>query len=181
MLTIGPNSARSASTFAPLFEDGLLTYLEARVMKGLLGDFTWTLIGNGVFAACQWGIIIILAKLVTAEAVGQYSLSQAILAPVLMFVAFQLRGVVASDLNNEFTNREYFGFRLITLAIGLLLAMAIAQSTTHSVGQIMMVGIVGLIQAAELTSDTLYGFRQSRGNLVRPATSMLLKGLIWLV
>ena len=150
-------------------------------MKGLLGDFTWTLLGTGVFAACQWGIIIILAKLVTAEAVGQYSLSQAILAPVLMFAAFQLRGVVASDLTNEFTNREYFGFRLVTLAIGLLLAIAIAQSTTHSVGQIMMVGIVGLIQAAELTSDTLYGFHQSRGNLVRPATSMLLKALIGMI
>jgi O-antigen/teichoic acid export membrane protein len=98
-----------------------------------------------------------------------------------MFVAFQLRGVVASDLNNEFTNREYFGFRLITLAVGLLLAMAIAVSATHSGGQIVMVGIVGLIQAAELTSDTLYGFHQSRGDLVRPATSMILKGLIGLV
>src|SRR5579863_5295559 len=109
MSTTESNSTRFASTFLLPLEASLLTYLRVRLMKGLIGDFTWTLLGNGVFSACQWGTIIVLAKLVTAEAVGQYSLSQAILAPVLMFVAFQLRSVVASDLNKEFTNREYFG------------------------------------------------------------------------
>jgi O-antigen/teichoic acid export membrane protein len=154
---------------------------KSRWMTKLLGDFTWTLMGNGIFAACQWGIIIILAKLVTAVAVGQYSLGQAILAPTLMLAAFQLRSVIASDLNNQFATREYFGFRLITLAIGLFLALLIAFSTTRSTFQIKVVAIVGLIQAAELASDTLYGFHQRRGNLVRPAISMALKGPIGLV
>jgi len=189
MPTTGVHSAHGASNLdehrslinsAPIHQNRLTAYLKFRPMSGLLGDFTWTLLGNGVSAACQWGIIIILAKLVTAEAVGQYSLSQAILAPVLMLVAFQLRGVVASDLKNEFANREYFGFRLITLTMGLLLAMMIAVSTQPAV-QIVMVGIVGLTQAAELTSDTLYGFHQRRGDLVRPATSMILKGPIGLM
>ena len=165
---------------ASLLEDSL-TYPTANSMSGLLGDFSWTFLGNGIFAGCQWGIIIILAKLVTTEVVGQYSLSQAIIGPSLMFTTFHLRGVVASDLKNQFTNREYFGFRIITLTIGLLLGMTVALLSVRSAIQLTMVALVGLTQAAELTSDTLYGFRQRRGDLVRPATSMILKGLCGLL
>ena len=150
-------------------------------MPALLGDFTWTLFGNGVFAACQWGIIIALAKLLTAVSVGQYSLGQAILAPTLMFAVFQLRAVIASDLQGQFTTREYFGFRLTTLAGGLLLAILIAFATTRSTLQTEIVAVIGLIQVCEQTSDTLYGFLQRRGNLVRPALSMILKGPVGLL
>jgi O-antigen/teichoic acid export membrane protein len=163
-----------------LFVEGLSVYLDGHWMS-LLGDFTWTLFGNGIFAACQWGIIIILAKMVNAEAIGQYSLAQAILTPALTLTAFQLRGVVASDVRNEFTNREYFGFRSSTLVIGFLAALAVAFSTVRSSGQFQVVGIVGLIQCAELFSDTLYGFHQRRGNLARPAVSMIMKGLLGLL
>jgi O-antigen/teichoic acid export membrane protein len=157
-----------------VLEDSRAAKLQVRP-SGLLGDFTWTLLGNGIFSVCQWGIIIILAKLATTEAVGQYSLSQAILGPVLMFAAFSLRSAVASDLKDQFTNREYVGFRLITLGAGLSVAILVAFGTARSTTVIMMVGLVGLTQSAELISDTLYGFHQRGGNLVRPATSMILK------
>jgi O-antigen/teichoic acid export membrane protein len=175
-----PQPPTARTPLSSIAFEGLSVYPKGHWMS-LLGDFSWTLLGNGIFAACQWGIIIILAKMVNAEAIGQYSLSQAILTPVLTLTAFQLRGVVASDVRNEFTNREYFGFRMTTMVIGLLAALVVAFSTVHSFNQIQMVGIVGLIQSAELASDTLYGFHQRRGNLVRPATSMIIKGLIGLV
>lgn len=166
---------------SPVLEDDLIEKPQPRTLPGLLGDFTWTLLGNGVYALCQWGIIIILAKLVTAEALGQYSLSQAILGPILMLAGFSLRLAVASDLKTQFTNREYLGFRLFTLAVGLLVAILVAFSTARSTAVIAMVGIVGLTQAAELVSDMLYGLHQRGGNLVRPALSMILKGPIGLV
>jgi O-antigen/teichoic acid export membrane protein len=167
--------------FSPAIENLREAHPKSRWMTALLGDFTWTLLGNGIFAACQWGIIIILAKLLTAVAVGQYSLAQAILAPTLMMAAFQLRSVIASDLKHQFTTREYFGFRLTALVAGLTLAIVIAFWTTRSIYQIEIVVLTGLIQCAELSSDTLYGFQQRRGNLVRPAISMILKGPIGLL
>jgi len=166
---------------SPVIEDDLVARPQARSSPGMLGDFTWTLLGNGIYAVCQWGIIIILAKLVTAEALGEYSLSQAILGPILMLAGFSLRLAVASDLKNQFTNREYFGFRVFTLAVGLLVAILVAFSTARSSAVIAMVGIVGLTQASELVSDMLYGLHQRGGNLVRPAISMILKGPIGLI
>ena len=166
---------------APALEDRRFARAQTAASPGLLGDFTWTLIGNGIFSFCQWGIIIVLAKLVTTEAVGQYSLSQAILGPVLMFVAFGLRVAVASDLKDQFTNREYLGFRQFTLAIGVLVAVLLALATARSSTVVAMVAIMGLTQAAELTSDTLYGFHQRKDDLVRPATSIIMKSLIGLM
>lgn len=165
----------------PVLEDRPAAVPQQVHSRGLLSDFTWTLLGNGIFAACQWGIIIILAKLATAEVVGQYSFSQGILTPVLMLAAFNLRVAVASDLKNEFTNREYVGFRLLTLTVGIIAAVLVALSTARSHMVVAIVAIVGVTQAAELTSDMLYGIHQRGGDLVRPATSMMVKGVIGLM
>jgi O-antigen/teichoic acid export membrane protein/ubiquinone/menaquinone biosynthesis C-methylase UbiE len=175
------NDSRPSMSTMPVLEDDPVAVPRQIHSRGLLSDFTWTLLGNGIFAACQWGIIIILAKLATAEVVGQYSFSQGILTPVLMLAAFNLRVAVASDLKNQFTNREYVGFRLLTLAVGIIAAVLLALSTARSLTVVAIVAIVGLTQAAELTSDMVYGIHQRGGDLVRPATSMMVKGVIGLM
>jgi hypothetical protein len=55
--------------------------------------FTWTLVGNVVYALCQWDMISSLAKLGTTAAVGQFALALAITAPVFMLTNLQLRGI----------------------------------------------------------------------------------------
>src|SRR5690242_13021708 len=48
-------------------------------------NFAWALSGNVVYAACQWGMVIALAKLGNSFMVGQFSLGLALAAPVMMF------------------------------------------------------------------------------------------------
>jgi len=48
-------------------------------------NFSWTLVGNIVYAGCQWGMLTVLAKIGTTEMVGQFALGLAITAPVFMF------------------------------------------------------------------------------------------------
>ena len=57
------------------------------VMPGLSlrSNFVWILTGNLVYAACQWGMIVALAKLGSSFMVGQFSLGLAIATPVLKF------------------------------------------------------------------------------------------------
>jgi hypothetical protein len=43
-------------------------------------NFSWTFVGNVVYAACQWGILVALAKLGTPEMVGQFTLGLAVAA-----------------------------------------------------------------------------------------------------
>ena len=66
------------------------------VRLSLRKNFTWTFAGNAIYAASQWGQLVVLAKLGTPETVGQIALALAICAPVIMFANLQLRSVQAT-------------------------------------------------------------------------------------
>src|ERR1035437_3199725 len=51
-----------------------------RPSTSLRSSFAWTLAGNGVYAAAQWAILSLAAKLGGSEMLGQYALAVAILA-----------------------------------------------------------------------------------------------------
>jgi len=67
--------------------------------KRLRADFTWVLAGNIVYSACQWAIVVALAKLGSPEQVGEYALGMAISAPIVLFASLQLRALLASDVS----------------------------------------------------------------------------------
>ncbi len=84
-------------------------------------NFSWTLAGNVIYAGCQWGMLVILAKLGSPEMVGRFALGLAITAPVIMFTNLQLRSIQATDARGEYLFGNYFGLRLFATAIALLI------------------------------------------------------------
>src|SRR5712671_3691040 len=91
--------------------------------KRLRSDFTWVLAGNVLYSACQWGIVVALAKLGSPEKVGEYAFGMALTAPIVLFANLQLRALLASDVEGRFSFGQYLTFRLVTLA-GALLVVA---------------------------------------------------------
>src|ERR1043166_3883519 len=83
------------------------------VVRGLRANFLWTLCGTLVYSGCQWGLLVVLAKLGNAEMVGQFALGLAITAPALMFSNLQLRSVLATDASGEYSFGDYLGLRLV--------------------------------------------------------------------
>ena len=45
---------------------------------------SWGLLGNVTYAGCQWLMLVVLAKLGTAEMMGQFALGFAIAAPAFL-------------------------------------------------------------------------------------------------
>jgi len=66
-------------------------------------NVTWSAVGNVTYAATQWGMLIILAKLGTPEMVGQYALGLAVTGPVFMLANLQLRVIQATDTRESHT------------------------------------------------------------------------------
>src|ERR1017187_7483394 len=83
--------------------------------------FTWTLVGNTVYAGCQWGMISFLARLGSTSAVGQFALAFAVTAPIFMLTNLFLRGVQATDARSEFRFGDYFTLRVIGTGAALLI------------------------------------------------------------
>jgi O-antigen/teichoic acid export membrane protein len=144
----------------------------------LRANFSWTFVGNVVYAGCQWGMLSALAKLGTPEMVGRFSLGLAITAPVIMFTNLQLRAVQATDAEREYTFGDYLGLRLIMTALSLLIIAGITFVTGYPLETALVILVVGLAKAFEAISDVFYGLLQQRERMDRIAQSMIFKGLL---
>ena len=147
----------------------------------LRANFSWTFVGNIVYSASQWGMLIALANFGTPEIVGQFSLALAITAPVIMFTNLQLRVVQATDARREYDFADYFGLRLLMTPLAWIIILAIALVSGYRTETILVIAIVGLAKAFESISDVFYGLLQQRERMDRMAISMMLKGPLSLV
>jgi O-antigen/teichoic acid export membrane protein len=144
-------------------------------------NFAWTLAGNVVYAGCQWGMLIVLAKLTSPEMVGQFALALAITAPVFMFSSLQLRIVQATDAAHEYRFEEYFSLRLICTGVACLAVLAINLILGYGVSLGSVIMVVALAKGTESISDVLYGLLQQRERLIVISRSMMIKGVLSLV
>src|SRR5260370_34984775 len=67
----------------------------------LCADFSWMFVGNAIYAGGQFVMLMLLAKLVSPELVGQYALGLAIGYPVMMLTNLQLRAVMTMARRSE--------------------------------------------------------------------------------
>jgi O-antigen/teichoic acid export membrane protein len=146
------------------------------IRRRLKIDFTWVLAGNVLYSACQWMIVVALAKLGSAAQVGEYALGLALSAPIILFANLQLRSLLASDVTERFNFGQYLSFRLVSLGAALVVVGAIATATEGPGGRAAIVLLVGMAQAIELISETYYGFMQKHGRMDRISRSLMLRG-----
>jgi len=144
-------------------------------------NFNWTLTGNVVNAACQWGMISALAWLGTPRALGQFVLGLSIAAPVISFTMLQLRSVQVTDVRGEFSFGDYFGTRilwtLVAAAAIVVAALWLAEDTTT----FWVVMLVGLMKCVDSLSDIVRGLFQTRERMDLTAVSLMMKGALSLV
>jgi O-antigen/teichoic acid export membrane protein len=139
-------------------------------------NFSWTFAGNVIYSACQWGMLVVLAKLGSPEMVGQFTLSMAITAPVIMFTNLQLRGIQATDAKQQFCFGDYLGLRLLGTGLALLIIAGIALKTNYSGEMILIILVMGLAKASESISDVFYGLIQQHERMDRISKSLMVKG-----
>jgi len=147
------------------------------VRLSLRANFSWTFIGNVVYAACQWGMLMALAKLGSPGMVGVFALGLAITAPVFMFANLHLRTIQATDARQQYQFRDYLGVRLATTALALLAIAGITLAVGYPWETVMVIFAVGCAKACESISDIFYGLLQRLERMDRIALGMILKGI----
>lgn len=140
-------------------------------------NFSWTLLGNVIYAACQWGQIIVLTKLVSPAMVGKFTFAFAITAPVMMLSNLQLRAIQSTDAKHEYQFNDYFGLRLLTTAIAIPVIAGLSFIPSYSMETAIIIFLIGIAKSFESISDVLYGCLQQREQMSRIALSMIIKGV----
>jgi O-antigen/teichoic acid export membrane protein len=140
----------------------------------------WTAAGNIGYAAFQWGMLIVLTKLVSPAAVGQFGLGIAISVPVLMFTNLQLRSIQATRASDRFALGDYLGTRIISTLVAIGAICIAVSAIGYRTQTALVVLAIALAKSADSISDTIYGHLQRHERMDRIAASMLLKGILCL-
>jgi O-antigen/teichoic acid export membrane protein len=144
-------------------------------------NFSWTFVGNVVYAGCQWGLLMLLVKLTTPEAVGQFTLGIAITAPIVLFSNLQLRSIQSTDVQQTYPFIDYFVLRVLTSILALLTILVLVMGVGYDSDTALMIGLVGLAKSIESISDVFYGLFQQQERMDWIAISMILKGIFSLL
>jgi O-antigen/teichoic acid export membrane protein len=134
-----------------------------------------------IYAVCQWGMLVVLAKLGTPETVGQFALGLAVTAPVIMLANLGLRSVQATDARQIYTFGHYLGLRLVSVILALIVIILIAAFSNYPTSTALVVITIGLAKVCEAISNIYYGLFQQHERMDRVALSKIIKGLTSLV
>jgi O-antigen/teichoic acid export membrane protein len=146
-------------------------------IPSLRNNFVWTFGGNVSYAACQWGMLSVLAKLGSPSIVGQFTLGLAVSAPVFMFTNLQLRSVQATDVNAECRFADYFTLRLLATLLGLLTILALLPFAGAVPAVRAVILLVSVSKCVECMSDVTTGLLQREEKLKRVAISLMIRGV----
>jgi O-antigen/teichoic acid export membrane protein len=142
-------------------------------------SFGWVAAGNLLYAACQWGTLVVLAKAGDAAMVGEYALALAITAPVMLLLGANLRSLVATDAQHSYAFAEYLGLRLLTTMAALLFVLALTTTAPQDLFWVLLA--VGVSKAVEAISDLFTGGFQQHERMSIASRSLVLRGMTGLL
>jgi O-antigen/teichoic acid export membrane protein len=148
--------------------------------RSLRLNFSWTLVGNVVYAGTQWGILVLLARLGNPEAVGQFSLGLAIAAPIMLFASLSLRAVQATDACLQFQFRDYAGLRILMTIIAACIIFGVSGALYRG-ETALTVAAFAVSKGIESLSDVIYGLWQQQERMDLIAKSLMLRGVLALI
>ena len=141
-------------------------------------NFVWSLIGNVLYAFCQWGVLVVLAKMCSQETVGTYVLGITVTSPIFLFAGMQLRRLQATDANEEFQFGHYLGLQLAACVVAMLACWGAGWCSGYHDASLAVIWLVGFSKAIETLSNTFYGLFQQRERLDRISKSMVLQSVL---
>jgi O-antigen/teichoic acid export membrane protein len=148
----------------------------ARLRRSVL----YTILGNGIYLASQYGMLMVIAKLGDQVLVGEFSLVLALISPPLVFSQMQLRQVFVTDSRKSVPFAGFFWTRAVTGIPTLALTLIAIALLGYSADFLLVTGLLGIAKVAESQSDIVYGSLQRRERMDLVAGSLAVRGVLGL-
>ena len=152
--------------------------LEQSERSSLTSDFSWTFVGNAVYAAGQFALLMLLTKLVRPELVGQYALGLALVYPVMMLANMQLRSVMNSSANDRAHFGHYLTLRLFTTFVAFVVIFGITRILRYDRELTGVVLMVGIAYGIETISDVYYARLQLHDRMAEISKSLIARAVL---
>jgi O-antigen/teichoic acid export membrane protein len=152
--------------------------LEQGARSSLCADFSWTFVGNAIYAAGQFAILMFLTKLVRPELVGQYALGLALVYPVMMLANMQLRSVMNSGTRDQAQFGHYLSLRLLTTLVAFAVIFGITRLLQYDWELTEVVLMVGVAYGIETISDVYYARLQLHDRMAEISKSLMVRAAL---
>lgn len=154
---------------------------KAPLSLSLRKKLSWNLTSQIVYGACQWGMLIVLARLANPQLLGVFALGLGVAIPFFSLSSYwnlqpqELREGKVPPL------RGFLAITLLFSAIILLIYVALAWLGGFSLEILGLWLIIGFAKTLEALSENLYGFIEIKGSASAVTGSRFLKGPLGLI
>jgi O-antigen/teichoic acid export membrane protein len=135
----------------------------------------WSILGNAIFTASQWAILITLTKTTTPVEVGEFSFALALVAPLYMMLNLQLRTVQVTDTLNKYSFNDYLFLRVALTTVAVILISLSATILEISFATLLLVTIQ---KAIESIGDIFQGYIHKRQQMKKLSQSLIGIGVL---
>ena len=136
---------------------------------------SWAFVGNAIYAACQWAVLILLVKALPAADVGQFAYGLAITGPIFVFANVRLRDVLATGVHSPGDFYDYLTARLLTTATAIAVSIA-AGALLVPGGPVAIVALVACAKGCDAVSEISHGLFQRELDMRTAAIGLMLNG-----
>ena len=144
-------------------------------------NFSWSLMGNVVYIATRYGMVVVLTQLGGAEMMARGMKGFFFCAPFLALGNLGLRNVLVTDARREYRFADYLGMRMITATVALLLTAGTVLVLGYPAEAVLIVLVVAIGNLFESLSDIFHGLQQHHERLDRVSIAVMIRGTLALL
>jgi O-antigen/teichoic acid export membrane protein len=175
---IGGSLVRASPAYSDV-EPAAVAAADTRVTT-IAGPALWLFSSNLLYAACQWGTVVALAKLGAPASLGHLGLALAIATPVVLVTGFALRSYQATDVLRRYAFTDYLNLRLAANVVAAAIILAFGTFGGIERAAVAILIPIGAAKIAEATSETCYGLAQRHEKMRFVAISRMVRGALGL-
>lgn len=135
-------------------------------------------VGSVFYCACQWLLTVLVVRLDSLESSGYLSLAMTTSSSFSAVSLFGMRNFQVSDVNEEYSSKEYYGSRIITCTIAQVTCMIYAAVMANSFYNFICVTLFMLVRVAEGFADVFHGINQKYDRFDLIGASYILRGCL---
>ena len=145
-------------------------------------NMLWNSVGSILYMGSQWLITVLVVVL--SDSYENSGLLSFAMSSGVMFSSvalFKVRTFQISDIDHEFSQQNYIGFRLLTISVAVVFCLSYLRLLTDDVSYVTVTIAYLFFKADEAFVDVLYGSQQKMGRMDYIGRSLIIRSFALLI
>ncbi|MGN0586800.1 MAG: hypothetical protein ACI4JF_05880 [Oscillospiraceae bacterium] len=147
-------------------------------MNQLKKNIIWNTVGNTAYNGLQWLMTVFVTVKYGFYQAGILSLAMSVTLIFRSIAYFGVRNYQVTDRSGEFSESDYFSFRVITSAVSFILCAVFAVINRYDAAAFISVILFMIFRLSESFADHLHGIMQKSERLDMAGICLFIKAIV---